>query len=73
MYGGTWFYPVHQHVIWTLLLGLLGIRLTEAVRRKGKRWAFLLVFVVVPLAGKALGPRGMVGYSGAGVLAVRVY
>ena len=26
MYGGTWFYPVHQNVIWTLLLGLLGIR-----------------------------------------------
>lgn len=24
MYGGTWFYPVHQNVIWTLLLGLLG-------------------------------------------------
>lgn len=21
MYGGTWFYPVHQNVIWTLLLG----------------------------------------------------
>ena len=25
MYGGTWFYPVHQNVIWTLLLGLLGL------------------------------------------------
>ena len=25
MYGGTWFYPVHQNVIWTLLLGILGI------------------------------------------------
>ena len=27
MYGGTWFYPVHQNVIWTLLLGLLGINI----------------------------------------------
>ena len=26
MYSGTPFYPVHQNVIWTLLLGLLGIR-----------------------------------------------
>ena len=26
MYGGTWFYPIHQNVIWTLLMGLLGIR-----------------------------------------------
>ena len=32
MYGGTWFYPVHQNVIWTLLLGLLGVHLMEAVR-----------------------------------------
>ena len=55
MYGGTWFYPVHQNVIWTLLLGLLGIRLTEAVRRKEKRWAFLLVFVLMAFAGMALG------------------
>ena len=32
MYGGTWFYPVHQNVIWTLLLGLLGIHLMETVQ-----------------------------------------
>ena len=32
MYSGTPFYPVHQNVIWTLLLGLLGIRAMEAVR-----------------------------------------
>ncbi len=24
MCGGTWFYPVHQNVIWTLLMGLWG-------------------------------------------------
>ena len=29
MYGGTWFYPVHQNVIWTFLLGILGIHLIE--------------------------------------------
>ena len=34
MYGGTWFYPVHQNVIWTLLIGLLGIRAMEAVREE---------------------------------------
>ena len=73
MYGGTWFYPVHQNVIWTLLLGLLGIRLTEAVRRKGKRWAFLLVFVLVALAGMALGTLGMADYYGAGVLTVLIF
>ena len=60
-------------MIWTLLLGLLGIRLTEAVRRKGKRWAFLLVFVLVTLAGMALGTLGMVDYYGAGVLTVLIF
>lgn len=37
MYGGTWFYPVHQNVIWTLLLGILGIHLMETVRKKQKQ------------------------------------
>ena len=31
MYGGTCFYPVHQNVIWTLLMSLLGIHLREIV------------------------------------------
>lgn len=39
MYGGTWFYPVHQNVIWTLLIGLLGIRAMEAVPGKGEDMA----------------------------------
>ena len=47
MYGGTVFYPVHQNVIWTLLLGLLGIRLMEAARAKGKRWLYILTCAAV--------------------------
>lgn len=43
MYGGTWFYPVHQNVIWTLLLGLLGVHLMETVRKKQKLWVSLPV------------------------------
>ena len=73
MYGGTCFYPVHQNVIWTLLLGLLGIRLMEAVRQKGKRWLYLLVSVLVVIAGAALGTLGMVDYYGAGVLTVLIF
>ena len=38
MYSGTPFYPVHQNVIWTLLLGLLGIRAMEAVRATEERY-----------------------------------
>ena len=47
MYGGTWFYPVHQNVIWTLLLGLLGINIMETTRKKRKKWAFILISVIV--------------------------
>ena len=36
MYGGTWFYPVHQNVIWTFLIGLSGIHLMEAATKKRK-------------------------------------
>ena len=73
MYGGTWFYPVHQNVIWTLLLGLLGIRAMEAVREKGKRWLYILTCVGVTLCGFVLGTVGMVDYYGAGVLTVFVF
>lgn len=34
MYGGTWFYPVHQNVIWTFLLGLSGIHLRPFTKSK---------------------------------------
>ena len=73
MYGGTWFYPVHQNVIWTLLLGLLGIRLMEAVRKKQKLWLYILVCVLTVIAGLAVGTLGMVDYYGAGILTVFVF
>ena len=73
MYGGTWFYPVHQNVIWTLLIGLLGIRAMEAVREKGKLWLYVLTCVGVTALGAALGTLGLVDYYGAGVLTVFVF
>ena len=68
MYGGTWFYPVHQNVIWTLLLGILGVHLMETVRKKQKTWMYLLVSALVVAAGAVLGTLGMVDYYGTGVL-----
>lgn len=73
MYGGTWFYPVHQNVIWTLLLGILGIHLMETVRKKRKRVLYLLVSALVVAAGAVLGTLGMVDYYGAGVLTVFIF
>ena len=73
MYGGTVFYPVHQNVIWTLLLGLLGIRLMEAVRAKGMRWAYVLTCAAVVALGYVIGMLSMVDYYGVGVLTVFVF
>ena len=73
MYGGTWFYPVHQNVIWTLLIGLLGIHLMEKVRQKGKTWCCVLACIGVTVLGAILGTVGMVDYYGAGVLTVFVF
>ena len=73
MYGGTWFYPVHQNVIWTLLLGLLGIHLMETVRKKQKTWLYLLTALLVVLIGTVLGPLSMVDYYGTGVLTIFIF
>ena len=73
MYGGTWFYPVHQNVIWTLLLALLGIRLMEAVRQKQKIWLYLPVAALVTVIWTILGTLGMVDYYGAGILTVFIF
>lgn len=70
MYGGTWFYPVHQNVIWTLLAGLLGIRLMEYIKEKHKIWVYALLSAVVVILGAALGTVCMLDYYGAGVLTV---
>lgn len=73
MYGGAWFYPVHQNVLWTFLLGLLSVWLMEQVRKKGKTWMYLLVCVLVVPAGLVLGTLCMVDYYGVGVLTVFVF
>ena len=73
MYGGTWFYPFHQNVIWTLLIGLLSIRIMEAVRETQKKWVYVIVVAVVLIAGAVLGTVCMVDYYGAGVLTVFVF
>lgn len=73
MYGGTWLYPVHQNVIWTLLMGLLGIHLMETVRKKQKPWVYVLVSAGVVAAGGILGTLCMVDYYGVGVLTVFIF
>ncbi len=73
MYGGTWFYPVHQNVIWTLMMGLVGIHLMENVRKKKSIFVYILVSAIVVILGGLLGTLSMVDYYGIGVLTVFIF
>ena len=73
MYGGTWFYPVHQNVIWTLMMGLAGIHLMETVRKKKSTFVYILVSAIVVIVGGLLGTLSMVDYYGIGVLTVFIF
>lgn len=73
MYGGTVFYPFHQNVLWTFLLGLIGIHWMETARTRGSRMRYGLTAVLVVILGFCLGTLGMVDYYGAGVLTVFVF
>lgn len=73
MYGGTWFYPVHQNVIWTLMMGLAGIHLMETVRKKKSTFIYILVSAIVVIVGGLLGTLSMVDYYGIGVLTVFIF
>ena len=73
MCGGTFFYPIHQNVIWTFLLGLLGIHLMETVHKKYNVWIYTLVCILVCMAGLIIGTLCMVDYYGPGVLMVFVF
>jgi len=66
MIGGSWYNPFHQNVLFTLLLGLLGLRAVDRAKREGG-WirALLMVLLVV-----AVGGISFVDYGAPGVLTV---
>lgn len=73
MYGGTVFYPFHQNVIWTFIIGLCGIQLMETARKTNKIFIYGFTSLAVIIAGFLLGTVSMVDYYGAGVLTVFVF
>ena len=66
MIGSSWLFPFYQNVIFTLLLGLLGIRAADRARKEGGWWKALLTAVLVTAAGEF----AMVDYGAIGVLTV---
>lgn len=73
MYGGMMFYPFHQNVVWTLLLGLTGIHLMEKVKDRQKTWVYVVVAVVVTAVWALLGTTCMVDYYGTGILTIFIF
>lgn len=72
MYASTAFYPFHQNVMFTLLLGLLATRGLE--RAKEARTARAAALGLLGLLGAWLaGTAGMTDYGGMGVLTVAVF
>lgn len=70
MYAGVVFYPYHQNVLWTLLLGLLGIHWIERAGAGGKKIRRALTAVAAVVLGFCLGMLSMADYYGMGVLTV---
>ncbi len=72
MASGSVFYPFHQNVIWTFLLGIALIRLNDLCREK-KLWLRALVLIGTLVGAYVFGFLTFVDYYGAGVLTVLIF
>lgn len=72
MYGSRLFYPVHQNVIWTLLIGLGCICLNEKARKKGTVPAIGAAAGTI-LGGGLLGLVTFADYNAVGVWTILVF
>ena len=73
MYSASPFYPYHQNVIWTLLIGIGLIHFNELAKRSGKPWLRVVTAVVTILGGAIIGLVGMVDYHGAGIVTILAF
>lgn len=71
-YGGSFLYPFHQNVLFTLLLGLIAIRyLDKFVKERTFKNGSLAVLIL--LAATAVAAVGFTDYGAMGVLTVVVF
>ena len=71
--GSTWFYPIHQNVLWSFLISLGLIHWNEKARAKGKLWRRILVGAATVVIGYIVGLVTMVDYYHAGILMVLIF
>ena len=73
IYGSSFFYPFHQNVLWTFLIGLLSILACEKAKAFKKPWMTWGSILVILFCDYILGTIAMVDYFGAGVLMVLTF
>lgn len=73
MIGGTIFSPYHQNVIWTFIIGLIGIYLIETVKATNNKILYWISVIAVVFLGFILGTITAVDYYGAGVWTVYAF
>lgn len=73
MYGGQWFYPVHQNVLWIFLIALSGLSIMEKARKKCKIWLYILICFGISILGFILGLASFADFNGCGVLTVFIF
>ena len=71
--GSSVFYPFHQNVLWTFLVGVLSIQIIEKAKKKQKKWISFFVVCLVLLMDFLLGTITMVDYNAAGILTVLLF
>jgi len=71
--GSRIFYPIHQNVLWTFLIGILCIYLNERAKAKGVMVRRILTGCVTVILAFVLGLVGFVDYNYAGVFMVLVF
>lgn len=71
--GSRIFYPIHQNVLWTFLIGILLISLNEKAKKKGKWWLTVLAGMGSVVLGFILGLVTFVDYNYAGVYMILVF
>ncbi len=71
--GSRFFYPIHQNVLWTFLIGIALIHFNEKVKKKNKWWLTIIVVISSIVLAFALGLLTMVDYYHAGIFMVLVF
>lgn len=71
--GSSWFYPIHQNVLWCFLIAIGLIHWNEKVKEKNKLWKRIAVGIITVILGYFLGLVTMTDFYQASVLTVLVF